>query len=162
MAAGAVSGHEWKAFFIHVVLYIVVNLGLVQINLMSEPEKIWFVWPMIGWGIGVAAHGLALYLQARASGHGLLAQPEARGFIAHLFVYVAVNLLLAFINLSQTPTTLWFQWPLLFWGAAVFIHGLVMRRAEASQAADASKAARAKPQRAKAGAGSRRRSSKKG
>ncbi len=159
MAASAVPKNEWKAFFIHLVLYVVVNLALVQINLMSDPQKIWYIWPLIGWGIGLAAHGLALYLHAKSDGRGLFSQPEARGFITHLFVYVAVNLLLAFINLTQTPTELWFQWPLLGWGLALFAHGLVLRR-DAPAETKPTQAASSKPRRAKTSARTGRRAAK--
>lgn len=40
----------------HIVLYAVVNTVLVVINLTSSPEHLWFPWPLLGWGIGLAAH----------------------------------------------------------------------------------------------------------
>ena len=46
------------------------------------------------------------------------------GFYIHLAVYVGVNLLLIIINLTSSPQTLWFKWPLLGWGIGVFFHGL--------------------------------------
>jgi hypothetical protein len=49
-------------FYQHLGVYIVVNLGLAAINLISSPEDIWFVYPLIGWGIGVAAHGLKVFM----------------------------------------------------------------------------------------------------
>jgi len=49
-------------FYQHLGVYIVVNIGLVAINLISNPEDIWFVYPLIGWGIGVAAHGLKVFM----------------------------------------------------------------------------------------------------
>ena len=48
------------------------------------------------------------------------------GFYIHLFVYVAVNLLLVFINLSTSPHHLWFEWPLLGWGIGLLSHGLAV------------------------------------
>ena len=46
----------------HVFAYAIVNAGLAAINLLTSPEYWWFVWPLIGWGIGLAAHGAAVYL----------------------------------------------------------------------------------------------------
>lgn len=46
------------------------------------------------------------------------------GFYIHLAVYVGVNLLLIIINLTSSPQTLWFKWPLFGWGIGVFFHGL--------------------------------------
>jgi hypothetical protein len=45
-------------FYIHLVVYLAVNLLLMIINLRSSPEKLWFLWPFFGWGIAVVVHGL--------------------------------------------------------------------------------------------------------
>ena len=29
---------------------------MATLNLTSDPEVIWFVYPLIGWGIGIIAH----------------------------------------------------------------------------------------------------------
>lgn len=49
------------AFRSHLTIYLVVNAGLAAINLLSSPGNLWFLWPMIGWGIGLVAHGMATY-----------------------------------------------------------------------------------------------------
>ncbi|MEW6186803.1 MAG: 2TM domain-containing protein [Thermodesulfobacteriota bacterium] len=46
------------------------------------------------------------------------------GFYIHLFVYLGVNALLLVINLTASPESLWFYWPLLGWGIGLFFHGL--------------------------------------
>ena len=141
MADTTVTDKEQQVFWIHLSAYAVINAIFAGLNLYTQPEQIWFIWPLIGWGIGVAAHGLALYLKAKSSSHGALASEEARGFVTHLFVYIAVNLLLAFINLSSSPDALWFHWPLLGWGLGVFLHGLMISlRPEAPPAVAASPA----------------------
>jgi hypothetical protein len=45
----------------HVLAYAIVNAGLLMINLVSSPDHLWFYWPMIGWGIGLAAHAAVVY-----------------------------------------------------------------------------------------------------
>jgi 2TM domain len=45
------------------------------------------------------------------------------GFKIHFGVYLAVNLLLAVINLLTDPSYLWFLWPLAGWGLGVIAHG---------------------------------------
>jgi hypothetical protein len=47
-----------------------------------------------------------------------------RGFLAHLFVYCAVNAVLFLINLFTTGPW-WFYWPLLGWGVGLATHGFV-------------------------------------
>ncbi len=46
------------------------------------------------------------------------------GFYIHLAVYAGVNVLLIIINLTTSPQTLWFQWPLFGWGIGLFFHGM--------------------------------------
>lgn len=48
-------------FLIHLGAYLAVNAGLVAINLAVTPDRLWFQWPLLGWGLGVLAHGVSLY-----------------------------------------------------------------------------------------------------
>lgn len=50
-----------KGFYIHVVTYIVVNIVLAAINLVSSPEYLWFIWPLGGWGIGLVLHAFSVF-----------------------------------------------------------------------------------------------------
>lgn len=52
---------EIKGFYGNLTAYVIVNLALMTINLMTSPEHIWFYWPMLGWGIGVIFHGLRVF-----------------------------------------------------------------------------------------------------
>ena len=49
-----------KGFYIHAATYVLVNIGLFVIDLMTGGGW-WFFWPLIGWGIGLAAHGLNVF-----------------------------------------------------------------------------------------------------
>lgn len=49
-------------FFTHLGVYIVVNALLIVINLQSSPEHLWFYWPLLGWGIGIAFHALGVFV----------------------------------------------------------------------------------------------------
>ncbi|MGD8863640.1 MAG: 2TM domain-containing protein [Myxococcales bacterium] len=44
------------------------------------------------------------------------------GFYWHAVVYVMANAAMLAINLTKTPDTLWFVWPLAGWGAALLLH----------------------------------------
>jgi hypothetical protein len=48
-------------FRIHALVYVLVNAGLLGVNLLTSPQYLWACWPMVGWGIGLAAHGLSVY-----------------------------------------------------------------------------------------------------
>ncbi len=52
---------EIKGFYGNLIFYILVNLFLLFINLRYSPEKLWFYWPMFGWGIGVFFHGMKVF-----------------------------------------------------------------------------------------------------
>jgi hypothetical protein len=52
---------EIKGFYGNLVAYIVVNIGLLGINLLTSPKHLWFYWPMLGWGIGVVFHGMKVF-----------------------------------------------------------------------------------------------------
>ena len=54
-------------FFIHLTVFIVVNVLLFVINQRTTPGFSWFAFPLGGWAVGLSLHGLAVYL----SGSGL-------------------------------------------------------------------------------------------
>jgi hypothetical protein len=49
-----------KGFYIHLAVYVVVNAILIAINAFSGGVW-WAQWPLIGWGIGLVGHGLAVF-----------------------------------------------------------------------------------------------------
>ncbi|HVL76002.1 MAG TPA: 2TM domain-containing protein [Noviherbaspirillum sp.] len=51
-------------FFIHLGVYLTVNAGLVALNLFTVPTRPWSVWPLLGWGVGLLFHALAVFLHA--------------------------------------------------------------------------------------------------
>lgn len=50
-----------KGFYSHLVVYIVVIAAIAVTNLLMGTENLWFIWPMLGWGLGVASHGFAAF-----------------------------------------------------------------------------------------------------
>lgn len=52
---------EIKGFYGNLLAYIVVNVFLLIINLVTSPEYLWFFWPMLGWGVGVFLHGMKVF-----------------------------------------------------------------------------------------------------
>jgi hypothetical protein len=49
---------------------------------------------------------------------------EIKGFYAHLFAYLGVNVVLITINLITSPFVIWFYWVTVFWGIGVFWHAM--------------------------------------
>ena len=47
-------------WFSHAAVYVAVNLGLALASLLSG--RSWMSGPLLGWGLGLALHGLAVWL----------------------------------------------------------------------------------------------------
>ncbi len=45
-----------RGFGLHLAGYFVVMGLLVAVNLLTDPETPWFVWPGVGWGGVLAVH----------------------------------------------------------------------------------------------------------
>ena len=52
---------ELKGFYGNLISYCLVIPFLIFVNLRTSPEYMWFWWPMLGWGIGVASHGFQVF-----------------------------------------------------------------------------------------------------
>lgn len=52
---------EIKGFYLHAAIYLVVNIGLIFVYAFSSASGFWPIWPILGWGIGLGAHGLAVF-----------------------------------------------------------------------------------------------------
>ena len=50
-----------RGFYIHLGVYIVVNLLLFLINMTASPDSLWFFWPLLGWGIAIVAHAFSVF-----------------------------------------------------------------------------------------------------
>jgi len=54
-------------FYIHALVYVLVNAGLYAINLSTGGYR-WSVWPLWGWGLGLAIHGLVTFVGLHGDG----------------------------------------------------------------------------------------------
>jgi hypothetical protein len=61
-------------WFIHATVFVLVNLGLYVINRLTGDER-WHLWPLFGWGLGLAIHGLVTWFAL--DGGGLRERMEA-------------------------------------------------------------------------------------
>ena len=59
---------ELRGFYVHLTVYVTVNLGLFLINMLASPGSLWFFWPLMGWGIAVALHALFVFGSGRFLG----------------------------------------------------------------------------------------------
>ena len=59
---------ELRDFYSHLIVYLVVNAGLVFLDLVQGDGLQWAYWVLIGWGIGLAAHAMNVLLIDRRFG----------------------------------------------------------------------------------------------
>ena len=50
---------ELKGFYVHLLVYILVNAGLVILNIILHQN--WWIWVVFGWGIGLLSHAISLF-----------------------------------------------------------------------------------------------------
>ena len=51
-----------RDFWVHLAMYVVVNGGLVIIDLVQGGGLQWAQWVIFGWGIGLAAHAVSVFI----------------------------------------------------------------------------------------------------
>ena len=50
-----------KGFYIHATQYVVIIAFLCVVNLLTFPHYLWVRWAALGWGLGLALHGLRAF-----------------------------------------------------------------------------------------------------
>jgi LytS/YehU family sensor histidine kinase len=50
-----------KRFYRHALIYLMVISGLITLNLIVSPQKLWFIYPASGWGLGLLFHGVSVW-----------------------------------------------------------------------------------------------------
>ena len=59
---------EIKGVYIHLGVFVIVNLGLFAINMLTNPDYLWFYWPLLGWGVGVVLHLFSFLMEGKLLG----------------------------------------------------------------------------------------------
>lgn len=65
-------------WYVHALVYIAVNLFLALLAAMSDRH--WALFPALGWGVGLAVHGVVVFLTTGGGGllERLVAQERRR------------------------------------------------------------------------------------
>jgi hypothetical protein len=62
-------------WYIHASIYVLVNLVLALLSAMSG--RYWAIFPAVGWGFGLAIHGIVVFLRIDGAGlHERMVQRE--------------------------------------------------------------------------------------
>jgi 2TM domain len=54
-------------FYVHALVFVLVNLGFLVASQLFGHGR-WGIWPMWGWGLGLAIHGIVTFLSLRGEG----------------------------------------------------------------------------------------------
>ena len=57
-----------RGFYVHLGVYVLVNLFLFLFDFLTSPDSLWFYWPLLGWTIAIALHALSVFGSARPLG----------------------------------------------------------------------------------------------
>ncbi len=55
-------------WYVHAAVYVVVNLFIFAISRYGFGERPWSVFPLLGWGVGLALHGISVFLLGAGGG----------------------------------------------------------------------------------------------
>lgn len=53
--------NDKKGFYIHFGVYLVVGIFLFALNMITSRGTLWFHFPVLSWGIGVAIHYITIF-----------------------------------------------------------------------------------------------------
>ena len=51
-----------RGYYLHLLMYLVVNGGCIAINLFTNPNNLWFVGTLLFWGLGLLVHTLTIFV----------------------------------------------------------------------------------------------------
>jgi hypothetical protein len=64
-------------WYMHAALYVVVNLFIFAISRYGFGHRPWSVFPLLGWGVGLALHGISVFVLGTDGGlHQRMVQRE--------------------------------------------------------------------------------------
>ncbi len=52
---------DQRDFWVHLAVFSAVNTGLVTLNLVKSPKKLWVQWVLMGWGAGLLLNGYQVF-----------------------------------------------------------------------------------------------------
>lgn len=111
------TDQKWRSFLSHLGSYVIIIGMLAGINLVTSSDSLWFLWPALGWGVGLAFHLWGLILGAMPN-----LSRKWRSFASHFGSYAIIISMLAIINLMTDHNSLWFLFPALGWGVGLVFH----------------------------------------
>ena len=53
--------NDKKGFYIHLGVFVIIGLFLFALNMFTSGGTLWFHYPMLSWGIGLAIHYIVIF-----------------------------------------------------------------------------------------------------
>jgi hypothetical protein len=50
-----------RKFWMHLAIFLVVNAGVITLNLVRTPDRYWFQWVLLGWGAGLLLNAYQVF-----------------------------------------------------------------------------------------------------
>ena len=54
-------------WYVHAMVYVLVNLVLWAMSMHGFGSRPWSVFPLVGWGLGLALHGISVFMLGTGS-----------------------------------------------------------------------------------------------
>jgi hypothetical protein len=55
-------------WYMHAILYLLVNLFIFAISRYGFGQRPWSIFPLLGWGVGLALHGVSVFVLGSGGG----------------------------------------------------------------------------------------------
>jgi hypothetical protein len=55
-------------WYVHAFFFVIVNLLLIALSRHGFGSRPWSVFPLLGWGLGLALHGLSVFVLGSSNG----------------------------------------------------------------------------------------------
>lgn len=128
-AAEPETGTSGQASFFlrHAFVYVAVCSFLVYRDWSANGGLVWAYWPLLGWGFGLAMHGWRTLV--RAQHHSIRRNDPSRptrpgnAYVEKIAIYLVMSVFFVVLDVSRTGRLTWCFYPILGWGAGLFLFG---------------------------------------
>ncbi len=52
---------ELKEFYTHLTFFVIINLFLSVLSVITSPNYFWAMWPILGWSLGLFSHAISVF-----------------------------------------------------------------------------------------------------
>lgn len=60
---GSTINQRFTGFYVHLVVFFVINFGLFLLNALVYPFTLWFYFPLLMWAVAVMIHACAICVE---------------------------------------------------------------------------------------------------